>query len=155
QGGGDATLFEQFRTAYRNDLSTYLQAAWLIRGGIHLTDSIDNFLDLHRENSELTLLAKATIAKCNLEAERQSKLWYDDSNANYSVNFLDLHASLFAKFMNVLARNVPRGLASTIFDSVSFIVFNYDRCLEHFLHHAIQRVYGFSHQEAESICAEI
>jgi hypothetical protein len=154
KGGGDGSLFDIFRTKFRSDVNTYLHAASLIRDGIHLADSIDNFLNLHRENDELILLAKATIAKSILEAERESKLWYDDSNAYNSLKFRDLHATWFAKFMKVLSKDVPRSLANTVFDNVSFIVFNYDRRLEHFLHHAVQRLYGFTHQEAASICDE-
>src|SRR5262249_46412954 len=71
KGSGDVSLFELFRRAYNKDTNRFLHAAWGIRDGIHLTDSIDNFLDLHRENDHMIHLAKATIAKCILEAEKE------------------------------------------------------------------------------------
>jgi hypothetical protein len=154
-GGGDPALFGLLYTTYKREMNQYLQTAWLIRDGIHLSPSIDNFLELHRDNHRMLHLAKATIVSCILDAERDSKLSYDDSNTGNSINFPDLHATWFAKFMKLLAKNVPRNVAATMFDNVSFIVFNYDRCLEHFLHHAVRRLYGFGHQEAASICAKV
>jgi hypothetical protein len=153
-GGGDAALFDHFRETNRKEMNAFLQAGRLICDGIHLSPSIDNFLDLHRDDERMMLLAKATIVKCILDAEKESTLWYDQSNTNNSVNFRNLHATWFAKFMKLLAKNLPRDLAATMFDNVSFIVFNYDRCLEHFLHQAVKRLYGFTHTEAVSICAE-
>lgn len=38
-----------------------------------------------------------------------------------------------------------------MFDNVAFIVFNYDRCLEHFLSNALQLVYQISINDAQSI----
>ena len=37
------------------------------------------------------------------------------------------------KFMYMLGRGVPKENVREIFDNVSFIVFNYDRCVEFFL----------------------
>ena len=158
-GPGDGELFSRFARTRQREINQFFQAARLIRDGIHLSnsidDSIDDFLDLHRDNPNLILLAKATIAKCIIEAERDSLLSFDDSNADNTINFTNLHATWFAKFMKMLGKNVPRDQAASIFENVSFIVFNYDRCLEHFLHHAVRRLYGFTYQEAASICDEV
>ena len=42
-----------------------------------------------------------------------------------------------------------------IFDNVAFIVFNYDRCIEYFLFHALQRAYNISDSEAWSILDDL
>jgi hypothetical protein len=39
--------------------------------------------------------------------------------------------------------------------SVSFIVFNYDRCLEQFLFHALQKLYGLESQEAFAMLTDL
>src|SRR5262249_44924597 len=51
----------------------------------------------------------------------------------------------------MLVRGVPKENAREVFDHVSFIVFNYDRCLQHFLFHALQKIYGLRDQEAWEI----
>jgi hypothetical protein len=153
-GNGDGSLFQHVANARSNRTRQLLEAAALIRDGIHLSHSIDDFLDLHRENDDLIFLAKATITKCILEAERASSLWYDDSNSYNTINFRDLHSTWYAKFIKLLGKNVPRQNAVSIFENVSFIVFNYDRCLEHFLPHALERLYGLQPDQADSICAD-
>jgi hypothetical protein len=42
-----------------------------------------------------------------------------------------------------------------IFNNVAFIVFNYDRCLEYFLLHALQYLFGISDTEAYSILDDL
>jgi hypothetical protein len=44
--------------------------------------------------------------------------------------------------MQMIGRGTSRESIGKIFDSVTFIVFNYDRCLEQFLLHALQRLYA-------------
>ena len=156
-GNGDRSMFDAFLDSEgrRRESGTYVRTAWLIRDGIHLTDSIDNFLNLHRDNEYAISLAKTTIVKCILEAEKESMLWFDDSNLDKSIDFRSLHATWFAKFIKALGKDVRRDMATTLFDNVSFIVFNYDRCLEHFLHHAVRRLYGFGYEQAASICDEV
>ena len=54
----------------------------------------------------------------------------------------------------MLVRGVPKENVSQIFDNVSFIVFNYDRCIEHFLLFVLQNAYGISDREAGKILVE-
>jgi len=57
--------------------------------------------------------------------------------------------------MRRLAQGVALQNVRQIFDNVSFIVFNYDRCLEYFLLHALQYVYGISDEDAYSIVDDL
>ena len=152
-GSGDRALFDAvLRIVGTDRQSQLLEASWLIRDGIHLSHSVDDFLDRHRDNQDLVLLGKAAIAKCILDAERESTLWYDDSNEYNTIDYRNLHATWYAKFMKVLSKNVHRDNVSEIFDNVAFVVFNYDRCLEHFLSHALERLYGIDAAQAKVIC---
>ncbi len=45
--------------------------------------------------------------------------------------------------------------AREIFDNVSFVIFNYDRCVEFFLEHALPQLYGISKGDAKAILAEL
>jgi hypothetical protein len=52
----------------------------------------------------------------------------------------------------MLSPDIPRGNVSSAFDNICFIIFNYDRCVEYFLLHALQKLYGMeSEEEAKAI----
>ena len=146
----DYELYEVVVRSKPHERQEYQRAAWLIREGITLTRSIDDFMDLHRENSRLVLLGKAAIVKSIIEAEKKSSLYVDTSRLD-KLETGHLANTWFVKFMQMLDRGVRKEDVSTIFDNVSFVVFNYDRCIEHFLLHALQSVYGISRDEAYAI----
>jgi hypothetical protein len=54
-----------------------------------------------------------------------------------------------------LSRGLPLEAIETLFDQVAFIDFNYDRCLEYFLVHAIRRAYGLYEDHAQKICGRL
>jgi len=82
---GDKDLFEN--VARGRDVTATQRAAWLIRDGIILANSIDDFLHVHRHDEEVVRYGKAAIVKCILEAERSSKLHYGQSRPGASINF--------------------------------------------------------------------
>ena len=67
-GHGDIDLYVHLTGQLRNDVNEFQQAAWLIRDGIGLAQSIDDFLDLHRTNDYVNVYGKAAIVKCILDA---------------------------------------------------------------------------------------
>jgi hypothetical protein len=149
--GADYELYAAVTSKRQIERPEFQQAAWLIRDGITLTRSIDDFMDLHRENERLVLLGKAAIVKSILEAERESSLYVDPSDGR---EFLDMGAianTWFVKFMQVLGRGVQKENVEHLLDNVSFVVFNYDRCIEHFLLYAIKAVYGLTRDQAYEI----
>jgi hypothetical protein len=150
-GSGDAELFAQVIHRYRQEESAYQQAAWLIRDGISLARSIDDFLDLHRSNAYVNRYGKAAIVRAILEAERQSKLYFASETGLNTFDPNEVAHTWLVKFMHMLSPGIPKENVRRIFDNVSFIVFNYDRCLEHFLSNALQKLYGIREEEAVEI----
>jgi hypothetical protein len=155
-GEGDIQLYAQITNQLRTDANEIQSAGWLIRDGIALSQSIDDFLDIHRDDQHVNLFGKAAIVKTILEAERTSKLSTSLAMMPAGEVFKPekLANTWFLKFMHMLGRGIPKGDARQIFDNVSFIIFNYDRCVEHFLHNALQKVYGFREGEAADILAD-
>ena len=86
---GDPQIFDicKQRSSNHGELVEYQAAGWLIRDGVALTDSIDNFMDKHVTNEKVQLLGKLSIAKCIAEAERKSKLYFDPHKSNATVDF--------------------------------------------------------------------
>jgi hypothetical protein len=155
-GSGDFELFSHMTNSLRDGAAQFQQAAWLIRDGIGLAQSIDDFLDQHRTNLFANLYGKAAIVKAILEAEQKSKLYFNrnlDSKASLDVE--KLANTWFVKFAHMLARGIPKENVREIFEPVSFIVFNYDRCIEFFLRHALHKLYGIPENEASDIVDDL
>lgn len=152
QISGDRQITECLRQhANQNnirDVNEYLRQAWKLREALPLAISIDNLLDAHRDNQAAEICGKLGIVKCILEAERSSKLFFDSSNKE-KLEFDKISGTWFAEFVKVLTEGVPVSDISKLFENVSFITFNYDRCIEHLLFHAIQVYYGISEDEAK------
>jgi hypothetical protein len=139
-GTGDFDLYSQLTRQIQSDARELQEAAWLIRDGIGLAQSIDDFLDLHRTNQYVHRYGKGAIVKTILEAERQSKLYFAGPAMDEYFDPEKCVDTWLVKFLHLLGRGVPKENIHQIFDRVSFIVFNYDRCIEHFFHHALQKL---------------
>ena len=150
-GYGDLELFQHVTNQRRSDTEPYQRAAWLIRDGIGLARSIDDFLDLHRSNTYVNRYGKAAIAKAITEAERESRLFAGEHTGAITFDLREVTGTWLVKFMHMLSPGIPKENVRHIFDNVSFIVFNYDRCLEHFLSKALPKLYGIRDEEAIEI----
>lgn len=132
----------------------YAQAFEVIRNGVLLANSIDDFLNIHEGAPAVVTAGKAAIVRTILHAERHCKLYVDPSNIYNKMNVVDIRDSWFVKFMQVLGPGKKVSDVDSFLDDVSFITFNYDRCLEHFLRHALQLLYGIQPQKAAEIVAK-
>ena len=132
----------------------YLQAFRLIRNGVLLASSIDDFLNIHESASEVVTVGKAAIVRSILHAERHCKLYVNTSNIYNNLDIAKIRNSWFVKFMQVLGPGKKAHEVENVLDDVSFITFNYDRCLEYFLRHALQLMYGINLQHATEIVSK-
>jgi len=148
---GDQDLFQN--VARGREARATQQAAWLIRDGIILANSIDDFLHVHRHDEEVVRYGKAAIVKCILEAERSSRLHYDHSQQGASINFRGCADTWLVKLMRRLGSQLPHSDRAKLFDKCGFVVFNYDRCIEYFFVNALQRFYRIGLNGAQQIVA--
>jgi hypothetical protein len=80
QIGGDPSLFEALRrnaVFTSQDVNLYSEAGRKIYSGLPLANSIDDFLDMHRDDKFIQACGKLAIVQSILEAERSSKLFFD------------------------------------------------------------------------------
>lgn len=152
---GDRSLFEQILRLHREKANAYQKAAWTIRDGVLLSNSIDDFLDVHSQDAFVQEIGKAAIVRSILEAERHSKLYVDSSNVRNKMNLDTLINTWFVKFVRMLGRNVQHANLDAIFDNVVFINFNYDRCVEYFLLHALRSLHSIDESRALSILSKL
>ena len=122
-----------------------------IRLAMPLAPSIDTYLDAHRDDKLLNLVGKVAIVASILDAEKGSLLYVDRSNIYNRPNFSCLRTTWFGPLWHILSTGIDKGSVTSIFTNVSFIVFNYDRCIEQFLYEALMVYYQLLPPKASEI----
>jgi len=156
---GDPHIFNALRQhvekeAGRN-VNPYLNAARRIRAAMPQAISIDNFIDAHRGDGRIELSAKLAIVSTILAAERDSALYRDHQSANTGLDYWKLEPTWFNAFLQLLTEDCRAADLDARLSSLTFIVFNYDRCVEQYLHEALQTYYGIGSDEAAAFVKRI
>ncbi len=121
----------------------FLIAGRMIAGGIKYTRSIDNYVHTHSDKEAVKTVAKVAIVQTILEAERECAISIDPQQFPPRFRKEDeAYKSWLSDFFTMLqdgvieAKNVDR-----IFSNLTIVNFNYDRCIEHYMFHVMQRLY--------------
>jgi hypothetical protein len=160
QASGDRALANAFRVHARefshnsNDINPYLQTCWAIGGAMPLALSIDNYLDAHRENPLFGICGKLAITRCILESERNSSLKLDGPYEN-GIQFSSMKKHWLLPFFHLATEGIAKERVEAAFNNVSFITFNYDRSIEHFIEHALQAYYQIDQNAARQVVDSI
>jgi hypothetical protein len=131
----------------KGDINSYLEEAWNIRDAMPLAISIDNFIDNHRDNEKIALCGKLAIVQSILKAEEQSLLSIDEKTyenyyQNYfNLNYKNLKNTWYISFFKLITENCAQDDLKARFKSITLIIFNYDRCVEHFIYQALRHTY--------------
>lgn len=161
QISGDKTLVESIKlqvpNKYRSNksLDLHLDTCWRIRDAMPLTASIDNFVDIHRGNEEVELCSKLAIVRAILGAERESNLWLDGTRNDSRINFGLIEKTWFNKFFCCLSENCSAEQLPERLKTVKLIIFNYDRCVEHYLYQVLQTCYCVRPHQAVELLQNI
>jgi hypothetical protein len=158
QTRGDRIIKDSLQALVKNDnkkLSTYItKACWHIRDALPLAISIDNFIDAHRDNEKIAICGKLAIVRSILDAEKNSLL-YTDIYKKTDLSYHDLENTWYLSFFQVLTENCETKDLYDRFESIALVIFNYDRCVEHFLYHALQNYYKISKEESAELVKQI
>jgi hypothetical protein len=147
----DPELKQALREYSRNSaipLSEIANACKVISQAMEDTDSIDAFIDNHRGNEIIEKCAKIGIANSILKKERTSALFVDPNNTFNVLDRTKAASTWYSRFWNKLAENMHRDNLQSIFNSISVISFNYDRCLEQYLYYSLRSRFDISHEAA-------
>lgn len=161
QATGDRTICDAFRIVVeedgspRRDISPYLHVCWRIRNAMPQALSIDNFIDVNQGDDKLELSGKLGIAKAILEAERNSKLYIDARARDPRIDFEAIENTWFTSFLHLLTENCRLEELEHRLSTITAIVFNYDRCLEQFLFHALQNYYPIDAAQTTAILSKL
>lgn len=152
----DSTLLNAWkRHLPQADLNRHLLAARQIHEGIEMVRSIDNYLHIHETNEQVKFCGKTAIVHAILQAERNSLLMTSERNPNSLQNIDQLKNTWYMEFVKQLMEGRQASDLENVFDEISIICFNYDRCIPHFLRFAIKSLYSISLEKAERIVAKL
>lgn len=134
-------------------MDVYRRAASMIRDGLPFARSIDSFLEGLRDEPEVVFLGKLAIATTILRSEAASPLAPKQIHA---ANAPQIRADRLAKLVGgwhaqlgqMLYEGHTRDTIDTVFNHVSFVVFNYDRCVEEFLTTSLMRRFAIGRTKA-------
>jgi hypothetical protein len=127
----------------KGNWDAFLVAGRMIAGGIKYTRSIDNYVHSHSDKEAVKTVAKVAIVQMILEAERECAISIDPQQ--FPPRFREeaaAHESWLSDFFTMLQGGVIEAKnLNKIFGNLTIINFNYDRCIEHYLFHVMQRLY--------------
>lgn len=139
---GDRQIFETLEHLSRINRGSegisnqFLHGAWRIRDNMPLAPSIDNFLDTHRENAEVVTLGKIFITHAIQKAERHSQLFVDGRTSNPTLDFSAIKDTWLSRFFKLLVAQRTYGDFILALQKITFVSFNYDRCIHQFFYFA-------------------
>ncbi|SRR6266496_3276998 len=154
---GDGVIYDAILThaqQAKEEANEYLRQCRVISTAIPQAISIDNFLDAHQGNEKLELCAKLAIVSGILEAEAKSNLKFDEFKPE-GFSPANLAGTWYENVWMLLNEGVRANSLEHLFGNVSFIIFNYDRCLEHFLFHSVQNYYRIDANSASDLVQQI
>jgi hypothetical protein len=154
-------VHEVYVAAGTNDeLDELRRAAHRLLAALPLAISIDNLLHAHRQDKRMVLLGKLAICAVIIAKERSSPLFLQDHQRVGDVQhaLMELQSftdSWYLPLVRLLAMGKDLNQLDSVFENTAFIVWNYDRCLEHFLVNAIMRYFNVEASRAAQIINDV
>lgn len=149
----ERAFHEAGTSSWPTRMESYRQAAATIRDGLPFARSIDSFLDGLRGQPDLEFLGKLAIATVILRAEASSPLALGHVHAANAAQIRAtqlkrLLASWHSELGQILYDGHTRETLDSVFEHASFVVFNYDRCIEEFLTISLMRRFSIDRNHA-------
>jgi len=139
----------------KENVHVYFNSARQISNALTQAISIDHFVDAHREDKKIAFCSKLAIVRSILHAEKNSSLYFNRLNSEMNFNSDRLEQTWLTPFFQLVTENCSKNELKERFQSIEFIVFNYDRCIEHYLYFALQNYYRIPKEEAAELINEI
>lgn len=158
QQTGDHLIMEAFRRICRPenlDANQYLHASWRIRDSLPQAPSIDQFIHTQRGDSCIETCGKLAIVRAILQAEASSSLHIRRDSSIDTLDFTRTQNTWLNALFRVVIDGCTADELDERFSAISLIVFNYDRCIEQYLFHALRNYYKMGEQRAAELIGRI
>lgn len=150
-GNGDDTV--RAFTFHNTNVQIAGEACMTMRRALNATASIDNLVEHFRDDPEVVRIAKLGIAAAIFNAEAKCQL--SKAAEAKSLSATDFDDTSLGQIFRLIVGRVAKADLKAAFERVAFVNFNYDRCLEQFLIHALRTHSGLSENEAAKIVASV
>lgn len=136
---------------FAHDTKRIRAACSKISHGISFVSSVDSFLEIHGTDPDIQICTKAAIVKLILDGERSSRLSVDQGNIYNQLSPSKLKETWYLELAHILFEKVEASSLEEAFHPVTFISFNYDRCVEWFIFHALKGLYFLDDGKASEL----
>jgi len=150
---GSPLISDALRCAPGGDFNRHLSAARRVAEGMPLAASIDSYIHAHDGDELIELCGKVAIVTSVLKAERESRLYADLVRGPDALAPLSIVRGTCWQLLCEDCTSVDQ-LGERL-QTVKFIVFNYDRCIEHFMVNAAQQYYSIDRGKAAAVVSKI
>ena len=134
----------------------YRKAAGEIVSHIGLVRSVDEFINHHAGNRHIETVSKMAICWLILQAEAESELLLENEYGQLlNIPKLRTKDAWLLELLNLMRAGSHVSDPRAPFQNLSFIVFNYDRCLEVFFLRTLVQLFGTSETEARKIVEDV
>lgn len=147
-------LFKPLANSKNTGYTQYLEAARTISKAMPQAPSIDNFIDIRRGDKDIELCGKLAICRSILKSERDSKIFTPEPNRP-EIDFKRNQHTWLNAFMQIVTEGADEQQLADRLRSISFVIFNYDRCVEHFIYHWLINCYGISSNACAALMRHI
>lgn len=156
QSSGDRQIVEALKKHARGsdrteNISSYFDASIRLCRALPTASSIDNLLATHPADLHASLCGKLAIISTIVEKERSSWLFVDPRGPLQDIDYARIGHTWFPAFFRLLQEGINISSLARLFENVSFINFNYDRCIEYYLYDALKRHYWLDDQRAAEL----
>ncbi|MFZ7097208.1 hypothetical protein ACOPJQ_05105 [Luteimonas dalianensis] len=140
---------------------TYWSAGERIARAMPQAISIDNFVHDQRDDPRIALCSKIAIARCILRAEENSKIFKAAARTksldihrprgDQHFRFLETEETWLNQFFRNLTQSCTLDELPARFSNITFVIFNYDRCIETFAVIWVSEYHGIPRSQAAEI----
>lgn len=156
---GDSIIYEAIKLHVGGqenaDVMPFVNGGRKIKEAISYVPSIDSFIDNHYGDTEIELCGKLGICRAILKAEKRSFVYLDPKFAASKMKVEKIEATWIGQLFKLLTANIRHDNLDNIFENVTFIVFNYDRCIEHYFYNSLKALFKIQDHEAARIVQSI
>ncbi|WP_298257018.1 hypothetical protein [uncultured Litoreibacter sp.] len=150
QTSGDRTLSEALKISLNEGrevekFNSHRHSAHQIIASAKQAISIDNIVDALGD-AQTELVAKLGIVRAIHSAEKQSHFFKETHERSNEIDLRKFGSTWYSHLTKIICENRKREDISNIFENLSFVSFNYDRCLEHYLPKSIANYYGLTEE---------
>jgi hypothetical protein len=151
---GHPIFYEHLRNKYKEqELTNRIMALRIISEQLYMWGSIDAFIERNQDKPHVAEMGKIQIALAIATAERECKIGRGIEKLTGKLNI----EAVSETWLDTFTRNLFTGVhdPEQLGQGLTVICFNYDRCIEFFLIHAISRSYGVEYGKAHRIVSQM